>query len=247
MMENTKLPIKKWFEAMFWLTCSKKSLSGLELGRKLNISRYETVNNLTKKIRLIMSHYNSGINLGLENEADESFVTTAGSNGPDNKPGRGTSKMMVHVMASYEQKAMTDENGKETKKSGKALKSVKMECIDDASKKSIKEVWDVYMNPTSKIDTDGFSTYKSLKEYYPGINDEIASGPACIKHLPWVHTMSSNYKKINLGTFHNTIKPGNLQYYLDEYCFKTNLRNHMKSWFYILVGQGVGFLWNAWL
>jgi len=74
-----------------------------------------------------------------------------------------------------------------------------------------------------------------------------ASGQKAAKHLSWVHTMSSNFKKINLGIFHNTIRPANIQHNLDEYCFKTNLRNYIKSWIGILLASGIGTLWNGWL
>lgn len=236
-MENTKLPIQKWFLAMFWMTSSKKSISILELMRKLEISRYETVLNLSRKIRLMMSSYNDRITLNDDVEADESFITTAGSK--SSNKGRGSNKTLVHILTSYQKGNPSDA------KQGKQLKSVKMECIDNASSKSIKQVWDVYLNRSSKIDTDGFKSYKKLAREYTNVRSENASGQRAGIHLPWVHIMASNYKKINLGMFHNTILPHNLQYYLDEFCFKTNLRNHMNGWFFIALTQGIANLWNA--
>lgn len=238
--ENTKLPIQKWMLAIFWMTSSKKSISTLEMMRRLELSRFESVNNLMKKIRLMMSHYNDRLLASDTCEADESYFAMSGSS-KASKAGRGTEQAAVHILASFEQK---DPSGK---KAGKAFKNIKMDLIDDASAKSIKQVWDRYLTKSSKITTDKFKSYTALKKQYPGVNQEKASGPDAAKKLPWVHTMSSNYKKINLGIFHNTIMPENLQYNIDEYCFKTNLRNHMKSWMGIILSVGIGSLWNGWL
>lgn len=239
-MENTKLPIQKWFLAMFWMTSSKKSISTLELMRKLKLTRFETAHNLAKKIRLMMSHHNDSQDMGEYNEADESFLVTANSRA-NSQRGRGTQKTLVHILACYQPKDPDGPNN------GKAFKNVKMDVIDDASSKSIKQVWNTYLDKSSKVTTDGFKSYKAIRKDYPGVTQEIASGKNAVKHLPWVHTMASNFKKINLGIFHNTVKPANIQHNLDEFCFKTNLRNHMDSWIGILLTAGIGTLWNPWL
>ena len=238
--ENTKLPIQKWMLAIYWMTSTKKSISTLEMMRKLELNRFETVSNLMKKIRLMMSHYNDKLLAGDNCEADESYVTVSGS-GYNSKAGRGTEQAAVHILASFEQK---DPIGK---KSGKALKNIKMDLIDDVTSKSIKQVWDIYLEKNTRVTTDKFRSYTTLKKQYPNINQVEASGIKAAEKLPWVHTMASNYKKINLGIFHNTIMPENLQHNLDEFCFKTNLRNHMKSWMAIVLSVGIGSLWNGWL
>ena len=239
-LENTKLPIQKWFLAMFWMTSSKKSISTLEMMRKLKIRRFETVSNLMKKIRLMMNHYNEQLMAGEACEADESFIVTSGSR-QGSKRGRGTSQTMVHILASYEQKDPTG------KKKGKAFKNIKMDVIENGSSKSIKQVWDGCLTKKSVVTTDSFKSYSTLKNSYPGIQQEHASGKNAAEKLPWVHIMASNFKKINLGISHNTVLAENVQYNLDEYCFKTNLRNHINSWMTILLASGIGSLWNAWL
>ena len=142
--ENTKLPLQKWMLALFWMASSKKSISTLEMMRKLNLKRFETVSNLMKKIRLMMRHYNETIMAGDHCEADESFIVTSGTrNGA--KRGRGTEQTMVHILAPYDQRAPTGN------KSGKALKNIRMDVIDNAASKSIKQVWDRYLTRNSKV------------------------------------------------------------------------------------------------
>jgi hypothetical protein len=225
---------------MFWITTSKKSMSTTELMRRLKMNRFETVSNLLKKIRLLMGNHNDTLMAGDTCEADESFVVTSGSN-EGGKTGRGTQKTIVHILASYVQ---TEKGGKNL---GRALKNVKMDLIDNASAKSIKQVWDMYLTKSSKVTTDSFRSYSKLKEDYPGVTLEVASGKDAHKKLPWVHILASNYKKINLGIFHNTLLPINLQYHLDEFCFKTNLRKKMDTWMDVLLKNAVGCLWNAML
>ena len=50
-MEQSNLPLLTWFMTIHLMTSIKKSFSCLELQRQLGFKRYETIQNLMRKIR----------------------------------------------------------------------------------------------------------------------------------------------------------------------------------------------------
>lgn len=50
-LENSKLPFRKWFEAIFLMNNTKKGISSAELQRQLNLKYYEPALSLSQKIR----------------------------------------------------------------------------------------------------------------------------------------------------------------------------------------------------
>jgi len=59
LMEHAKLPFMKWYQAIIFMTFSKKGISVLDLQRQLNHTRYESIWSMVHKIRKAM---------GLEND-----------------------------------------------------------------------------------------------------------------------------------------------------------------------------------
>ncbi|UZR99114.1 IS1595 family transposase [Chondrinema litorale] len=74
----------------------------------------------------------------------------------------------------------------------------------------------------AKMITDGYSTYQSLAGEFAMDVEKVPSKQAHIK-LPWVHTAIGNAKKVLQGIYQHT-RPGYLQNYLDEFCYKLNRR-----------------------
>lgn len=53
-LEHTKLPFLKWYQAIVFITFAKKGISALELQRQLDHSRYESIWSMVHKIRRAM-------------------------------------------------------------------------------------------------------------------------------------------------------------------------------------------------
>ena len=58
-MENYKLPIRKWYLAMAFMSFSKKGISAAEMQRQLDHSRYETIWTMMHRIREAMGKRDS--------------------------------------------------------------------------------------------------------------------------------------------------------------------------------------------
>ena len=92
----------------------------------------------------------------------------------------------------------------------------RMQVVEDVTGGTLQQVVDETVAPGSKIECDGYRSYRSLsgvtldaKKYEPG-------------NLHWLHKAISNLKALLLGTYHGRCTQ--LQAYLDEFCFRFNRR-----------------------
>ena len=88
--------------------------------------------------------------------------------------------------------------------------------MEDVTSKTLQQVVDETVAPDSKIECDGYRSYKNLsgveldaKKYEPD-------------DLHWLHKAISNLKAFLLGIYHGRCTQ--LQSYLDEFCFRFNRR-----------------------
>jgi len=142
---------------------------------------------------------------------DEAYFTgretTAGTS---KKRGRGTNKSKVIVAVSL------TEDGKPV--------YARMQVVDNFRAKTIEKFAEAHIEKGSKIVTDGFKAYKSQKiknDYF--VDYDMASADSADSKLKWLHTVISNAKAFVLGTFHG-LKADDLQFYLDEFCYRFNRR-----------------------
>ena len=132
-------------------------------------------------------------------EMDDGYVGGATHNG---KRGRGTDKAKIVVALSK------TENG--------AALFTRMHVVEAVAGGTLQQVVDETVAPGSKIECDGYRSYKNLsgialdaKKYEPD-------------DLNWLHKAISNLKAFLLGTYHGRCIQ--LQSYLDEFCFRFNRR-----------------------
>ncbi len=92
--ENTKLPLTKWFLAMFFITQSKSNISPLSLKRHLGVS-YDTAWLLKHKLMAVMAEAEAGRKLAVRVEIDDAYL---GGIRPG-KAGRGSENKVPFVAA----------------------------------------------------------------------------------------------------------------------------------------------------
>jgi len=78
-MEHSKLPFMKWYQAIIFITFSKKGISALELQRQLSHSRYESIWSMVHKIRKAMGVENNQKKLTGMIEFDDGYFEVATS------------------------------------------------------------------------------------------------------------------------------------------------------------------------
>jgi len=204
-MEKTRIPLHKWFWAMFLMSGDKRGCSALQLSRELKLS-YSSAWFLCHRIRSAMGERDTKYVLSGHIQADDAFFGAPTSNG---KRGRGTDKSVVLVGVSL------DKKGSPAYIDMHVAPDVKGETIASFAAKNFEQ--------GSTITTDGFNSYNILAErgfIHDGKVIDPINDP---EHLKWLHVIVSNAKAFIAGTYHG-LGQKHLQSYLNEFCYRFNRR-----------------------
>lgn len=220
--QNTRLPLRLWFRAMWAITGYKHGVSALSLQAVLGMKRYETVWTWLHKLRGAM------VRPGRERlsgtvEVDETYI---GGVKPG-KRGRGAEgKSLVAV-------AVEDKGGD--------IGRIRLRRVADASTESLSPFIVENIEPGCLIRTDGWRAYGFLAQR--GFGHEVARSEADVGEnlLPLAHRVASLLKRWLLGTHQGAVRSSHLDYYLDEFTFRFNRRTSRSrgKLFYRLVQQAV--------
>ena len=145
--DNTKLPLQKWFLAIWLVTGHKKGISSLQLGRDLDITQ-KSAWFMLSRIRQCFG-IDTSEKMDGEVEADETFVGGKNKNRHTNKKIRGTTDDKTPVLG------MVERNGK---LNAMVVKYTTTASLSHEIIKNIKEGATLY--------TDEYSSYKSLQRIY---------------------------------------------------------------------------------
>ena len=210
--EATKLPLQKWFIAVYLIVDAKKGISSLQLSRHLKVNK-DTALLLQRRIRKAMreSHILDGIV-----EIDETYVGGSmikmSKKIKDEKgyyPGGMNHKTLVLGMYQRE---------------GKLILNV----LEKAWSKEIRPIMDMQINPNSIIVSDGFGAYRHSKNVFSNhysmnhIKHKYKEG---IYNTSTIEGFWAMLKRAVIGTYHH-ISVKHLQEYMDEIAFKFNYRKH---------------------
>jgi len=221
MMENSNLPLRKWYLAMAFMSFSKKGISAKELQRQLNHNRYESIWFMMHRIRKAMGQRDSLYNLKGMVEFDEGYFSTETSKRDKQnlKRGRGSQKQTnVAVMAES-----TPLEDIETGKTSKHCRYFKMKVLGSHEADEINELVEESFDDKCIVFSDKSTSYVNISKYVEVHVTEKSTKETTVKSLPWVHIAISNAKRNLLG-IHHKIKGKYLQLYLDEFCYKLNRR-----------------------
>ena len=204
-MEKTRIPLLKWFWAMFLMSNDKRGCSATQISNELNLC-YSTAWFLCHRIRSAMGERDSQYILSGYIEADDAFFGAPTSNG---KRGRGTDKSVVLVGLS-----LNDEGNPEY---------VKMQVSPDVKGESVASFVIENIKQGSMIASDGYRSYNILAEKGFVHEGKICDPLNDPEHLKWLHIVVSNAKAFIMGTYHG-LGDKHLQSYLDEFCYRFNRR-----------------------
>lgn len=206
-MHKTRIPLSKWFLAIFFMASDKRGISSLLLSKTLNIS-YRATWMMLHKIRTAMKERDSQYKLQHLVELDETFIGSS-SEGNDKK-GRGSDKIKVLIGVSIKDDAVL---------------YAKIDVIQNASSLSLKEVVIKNIKEKQVVRTDGWKGYSFLSNLdYTHVAESISSsGLKAHEILKWVHVTASNLKAFISGTFHG-LRVKYIQKYADEFGYRFNRR-----------------------
>ncbi|MGJ8665188.1 MAG: IS1595 family transposase [Patiriisocius sp.] len=209
--DNTKLPLQKWFLAIWLVTGHKKGISSLQLGRDLDITQ-KSAWFMLGRIRQCFG-IDANEQMEGEIEADETFVGGKNKNRHANKKTRGTSDDKTPVLG------MVQRYGKVV---ATVVKDTTTASLSREIIKNVKEGATLY--------TDEYTSYKSLQRIYDHqfvkhSKHEYVQGRI---HTNTIEGFWSILKRGIFGVYHFTSKK-HLQLYVDEFVFRYNSRTNTEA------------------
>ena len=185
-MHKTRVPLLKWFLALFLVATDKRGCSALTVQRQIDVN-YKTAWLMLHKIRHAMAEQDKRYFLDGIIQLDEAYF-----GGPGGKQGRGTEKAVAFVAVST---AISD-------KQASIPLFAKIKVSDKLSMKTVEDFVTETIEPGSKLVTDCFGIYNSLTDNGFEHDKYISGTPECDQALDWAHTIISNAKTFILGTYH---------------------------------------------
>jgi hypothetical protein len=210
--DNTKLPLKKWFMAIFLIANHKKGISSHQLGRDLNITQKSSWFVL-HRIRYAFDHVNFKAKFEEITEADETFIGGKEKNKHRDKKTNGTQGRSVENKAAVA--------GVLERKSGMVV----AKKVADTSAESLHPIVVSHIKEGATLMTDEWTGYNGLKQIYEHHivrhgEKQYVDG---LCHTNNLEGFWSLLKRGIVGIYHSTSKK-HLQQYLDEFVFRYNTR-----------------------
>ena len=220
--QDTRKPLRLWFEAIWYLVNQKNGVSALGLQRMLGFSRYETVWGWLHKLRTAMVRPGRECLSGTV-EVDETFM-----GGPrTGKRGRGAAGKTLVLIAVEDR--------------GPHLGRIRLRRVADATAPSLLAAVQAGVERGSVVRTDGWRSYTALPP--AGYGHVVVRPTAEVGEnlLPLVNRVAALLKRWLQGTHQGAVRPSHLDYYLDEFTFRFNRRTSRSrgKLFFRLVQQAV--------
>jgi hypothetical protein len=226
---RTRLPLRTWFAAS-WFVCSQKTgASALGLHRVLGFGSYETAWTWMHKLRRAMVRPDRDQlgGPGISVELDQTFL---GGRSPLGRRARYETKAEVAIAVE--------------RRHPKGLGRVRMTQIGKERKEEIFDFASRVIAPGTVLYTDGDRLYNDFSSKLDITHERIViSSTVEPAHdlLPGVHRVASLLQRWIAGTLHHGQSTAHLDYYLDEFTFRFNRRTSGSRGllFYRLLQQAV--------
>ena len=229
--ENTKIPLRKWFLAIYLMTADKRGISALDLSRKVSIT-HPTAMVLLKTLRHLMINDKQKFILEGAVEIDEFFVGSSGGTA-----GRSTSKAKILIALSFDipNTYTLDEGENEDfdPEDERYAMYLKMVHVDNLTSETINRFVSENIHDEAIIITDSYRGYNKIVDLdFEHVRQAYDPNNQTYHTL---HMIISNFKSFVLGTYHGGFQRDQLQNYLDEFTFRFNHRKERKLLFDILL------------
>lgn len=213
--ENTKIPLRKWFVAIWLITSHKKGISSLQLSKDLNITQ-KTAWFMLQRIRKCFEVGNNS-QLFNEVEIDETYI--GGKERNNNLIGIGKGTQGRSIKTKTPVIGMVERNGK-----------VVSHIITDAKSSTLTPEILKTVDINAVIYTDEWKGYNSVNKLYTHKrikhkDNEFAKGDI---YTNTIEGFWGILKRGLFGIYHKTSKK-HLQMYIDEFVFRYNTRKVKDS------------------
>jgi len=222
--QDTRTPLTLWFRAIWWVVSQKNGASALGLQQVLGLGSYRTAWTWLHKLRRAMVRPGREPLDGIV-EVDETFV---GGTEPGGGRRHVGSKALVVIAAEVR---------------GQGTGRIRMQRVPSLAADSLLPFVQEAVVAGTQIVTDGLQSYRGLPAlgYVHDRRIKLGDGASDEPVLPRVHRVASLLKRWLLGTHQGAVSREHLDYYLDEFTFRSNRRTsrHRGKLFYRLLQQAL--------
>jgi hypothetical protein len=210
MFEGSRLRLRLWYRAIWWVLGQKHGTSALGLQKGLGIKSYETAWLMLHKIRGAMVDPKRS-RLSGNIEIDEAYVGGKKQGASLGKAGTKGNPMII-VAVEFEEKR---------------LGRIRIEKTPSNSTADLVKFVAQNIEQGSQLYSDEWAGYNRLQ----GVGYRLTQTASVTgfkqgeKVLPRVHLVISLLKNWLNGTHHGRVTPKHLQAYLNEFTFRFNRRN----------------------
>jgi transposase-like protein len=208
--QDTKVPLKKWFIALYLFSSHKKGISSIQLSKDIGVTQ-KTAWNMLQRIRLLCKQDKTP--LEGEIQADETFVGGKNKNRHPDKKVKGSQgrsfKDKTPVMGIYHLPSRTVRTFVISDTKSSTLSPLLLNNIMKGSVLMTDE-WQGYTGMNNHY--NHFIVNHSAKEY---VNNGITTNN--------IENFWSHFKRTIIGTYH-FVSRKHLQKYADESTFRFNTR-----------------------
>lgn len=212
LFHRSRIPLRKWFWAIFLIATENKGIPALYLQRQLGIQSYRAAWLMGQKIRQAMVQRNSRYSLEGTVQADARHI--GGKQSPEERR-RHPNKTPFLIMV---------EEGAEG-----GPRFVSFEELETIYEQHVLPALAHHVKKGSTIKSDGAGAYLKAKKQGYGHERSVYLRDAAKtqQHLHWVNILTSNLKRFLLSTHHG-VHPKYRRAYLAAFAYRFN-RRHWRS------------------
>lgn len=215
-MEDSPLPLSKWFSAMWLAGNCKNGVSSYEIARDLDITQ-KSAWFMLQRIRLAMGDHETKDPMTGGVEADETFIGGLARN--------------MHKSVRHRKITGTGGAGKEVVFGllDRKTRKVRVKHVADRKRETLQAEVRANVAPGSKLFTDEWLAYRGLdREFAHGIVNHAEEYVRGAVHTNGMENFWSLLKRSIRGTY-VSVEPFHLFRYLDEQSFRFNERKNEEG------------------
>ena len=228
--ENTKLPLQKWFMAMYLISCHKKGISSVQLATDIHVTQ-KTAWFILHKVRTLFAQ--EDVTLSGVVECDEMYLGGRETNKHEARKTKGTqggakTKTPVFGMTMKWKTEDVDTETGEVREKTHTYEVAKK--VADTKASTIIPIIRHFVADGSTVVTDESSIYNGLNEHYNHVfvchsEKEFTVGSFTTNGIEgfWGH-----FKRVIFGTYHFVSKTY-LERYIDEAVFRFNTKEMKEA------------------
>ncbi len=206
---STKLPLTKWFLAIYLISQAKTGLSALALKRQIGVS-YPTAWLMHHKIMSVMAQRDATYRLSGTVQVDDAYL---GGERAGGKPGRGSENKVPFVAA-----VSLNEQGNPLYAKVAAVAGFTSEAISNWAQSSLE--------PGAQVHSDGLACFAAVTDAGCTHHAEVVGQrkPRDLPQFKWVNTVLGNLKTMVSGAYKAFAYSKYAQRYLGAFAYRFNRR-----------------------